>query len=94
MTARAFHPEAATLALTIPDHKALHKARVLTPWSAQGSLDAPVIVRGEGIWMEDEQGKRYIDASSGLVAVNLGHSHPRVIAAIKEQVDRICYVPA
>jgi taurine---2-oxoglutarate transaminase len=82
------------VALTIPDHKALHKQRVLTPWSAQGPLDAPVIVRGEGVWMEDEQGKRYIDASSGLVAVNLGHSHPRVVAAIKEQAERICYVPA
>jgi taurine--2-oxoglutarate transaminase len=61
---------------------------------AQGTLDAPVIVRGEGVWMEDEQGKRYIDASSGLVAVNLGHSHPRVVEAIKEQAERICYVPA
>jgi taurine--2-oxoglutarate transaminase len=82
------------VALTVKDHKALHKQRVLTPWVAQGPLDAPVIVRGSGIWMEDEQGKRYIDASSGLVAVNLGHSHPRVVAAIKEQAERICYVPA
>jgi taurine--2-oxoglutarate transaminase len=82
------------VALSVQDHKALHKQRVLTPWSAQGPLDAPVIVRGEGIWMEDEQGKRYIDASSGLVAVNLGHSHPRVVRAIQEQAERICYAPA
>lgn len=81
------------MALTIQDHKALHKQRVLTPWAAQGPLDAPVIVRGEGVWMEDEQGKRYIDASSGLVATNLGHSHPRVVAAIKAQAERICYSP-
>lgn len=82
------------MALTITDHKALHKQRVLTPWMAQGPIDAPVIVRGSGVWMEDEQGKRYIDASSGLVAVNLGHSHPRVVAAIQEQAEKICYVPA
>lgn len=53
----------------------------------------PTIVRAQGIAMYDADGKRYIDASSGLVAVNLGHGHPRVVAAMKAQIDRVCYVP-
>lgn len=43
--------------------------------------------------MYDADGKRYLDASSGLIAVNLGHGHPHVVAAIKDQLDRVCYVP-
>lgn len=79
---------------SIDDLKTLHKRRVLTPWSAQGALDTPVIVRGEGVSLYDEDGKRYIDASSGLVAVNLGHSHPVVAAAIRAQTEAVQYSPA
>jgi len=39
---------------------------------AQGNLDVPVIVRGEGVYLFDADGKRYTDLSSGLVAANLG----------------------
>lgn len=81
------------MALSLDDTKTLHKRRVLTPWMAQATIDMPVIVRAQGVAMYDAEGKRYIDASSGLIAVNLGHGHPRVVAAIKEQVERVCYVP-
>jgi taurine--2-oxoglutarate transaminase len=84
-----------TVALSsLDDLKTLHKRRVLTPWSAQAAVDAPVIVRAEGVSMYDDAGKRYIDASSGLVAVNLGHSHPTVGAAIKAQTELVQYSPA
>jgi len=66
--------------------------RVLTPWVAQGGRTPPVIVRGEGSWLYDDRGKRYLDFSAGLVAVNLGHGHPRVAAAIAEQAQRLAYV--
>ncbi len=75
------------------DAKTMHKQYVLTPWSAQAAIDPPVIVRAAGVAMYDADGKRYIDASSGLIAVNLGHSHPHVVGAIKDQLDRVCYVP-
>ncbi len=73
--------------------KAKHARYVLTPWLAQGPLDPPVIVRGEGIYLYDADGKRYADLTSGLVAANLGHGHPAVLAAMHAQVDRLCFSP-
>jgi taurine--2-oxoglutarate transaminase len=65
---------------------------VFHSWSAQGLIDPPVLVKGEGsrFWLED--GSRYLDFSSQLVNLNLGHQHPRLVAAIKEQADRLCTV--
>ena len=74
-----------------PDIAETHAKYVLTPWVAQGGLRAPVIDRGEGCFLIDEQGKRYFDLGSGLIAVNLGHNHPKVVAAIKAQADKIGY---
>ena len=68
-----------------------HAQFVLTPWVAQGGLRAPVIDRGEGSFLIDEDGKRYFDLGSGLIAVNLGHAHPKAVAAIKAQADKIGY---
>jgi taurine--2-oxoglutarate transaminase len=73
--------------------KTKHARYVLTPWLAQGNLQPPVIVRGEGIYLYDEDGNRYADLTSGLIAVNLGHGHPAVLAAMHEQVDRLCFSP-
>src|ERR1700733_2969526 len=70
-----------------------HARYVLTPWTAQGNLKPPVIVRGEGIYLYDADGNRYADLTSGLIAVNLGHGHPAVRAAMHEQVDRLCFSP-
>ena len=52
-----------------------HNQVVLTPWSVQGTLDMPTIARAEGSWLYDTEGRRYLDLSAGLVAVNLGHGH-------------------
>lgn len=76
----------------LDDTAALHARYVLTPWLAQSGRNPPVIVRGEGSCLYDDRGKRYIDLSAGLVAVNLGHAHPAVAAAIGEQARRITYV--
>ncbi len=51
----------------------------------------PVAVRGEGCYIVDRDGRRYLDASGGAAVSCLGHSHPRVIAAIKRQLDSIAY---
>jgi adenosylmethionine-8-amino-7-oxononanoate aminotransferase len=47
----------------------------------------PRVARAEGIYLWDTSGKRYIDASSGPMASNIGHSNPRVLEAMKRQMD-------
>ena len=49
----------------------------------------PVVSRGEGPYLYDEQGKRYLDACGGAVVSALGHSVPEIIDALKAQLDRI-----
>src|SRR5690606_36585329 len=48
-----------------------------------------VLSKGEGVWVEDADGNRYMDMLSAYSALNHGHRHPRIIAALKEQADRI-----
>lgn len=68
-----------------------HQRYVLSPWLPQGGLTAPVMVRGEGRYLYDNDGAKYFDLGSGLIAVNLGHGHPKVVKAIQEQAARLCY---
>jgi taurine---2-oxoglutarate transaminase len=70
----------------------LHARYVLTPWLAQAGRRPPTIVRGEGAYLYDDRGKRYLDFSAGLVAVNLGHGHPGLARAIADQASRLAYV--
>ena len=51
----------------------------------------PVALRGEGIEIIDATGKRYMDASGGAAVSCLGHSHPRVVQAIRDQIGRLAY---
>ena len=53
--------------------------------------DYPVAARGDGVYLYDRDGKQYLDGSGGAAVSCLGHGHPEVIAAIKEQVDTIAY---
>jgi adenosylmethionine-8-amino-7-oxononanoate aminotransferase len=53
--------------------------------------DYPVAVRGAGIEIIDRDGKRYIDASGGAAVSCLGHSHPRVIEAVRRQVQELAF---
>ena len=48
-----------------------------------------VIARGEGVWVEDVDGRRYFDALSAYSALNFGHRHPRLVAAAVAQLDRL-----
>src|SRR2546428_13697649 len=53
----------------------------------------PVIVRGEGVWVEDASGKRYLDAmSGGSMAATLGHGRRDIIAAARVQAEKLAYV--
>ena len=68
------------------------RAHVFHSWSAQAALNPTVIAGALGCRMWDDQGKTYLDFSSQLVNVNIGHQHPKMIAAIKAQADRLCTV--
>lgn len=50
------------------------------------------IVHAEGCYLTDRSGKRYLDLVSGLAVTNVGHRHPKVVAAIKEQCDKYLHV--
>jgi acetylornithine/N-succinyldiaminopimelate aminotransferase len=49
------------------------------------------IARGEGPWVWDTEGRRYLDALTGIAVTGLGHAHPRVVAAIAEQAARVIH---
>ncbi|MCM5569318.1 aspartate aminotransferase family protein [Burkholderiaceae bacterium FT117] len=51
----------------------------------------PVAVGGQGVWIHDADGKRYIDASGGAAVSCLGHGHPDINAAMHAQIDRLAY---
>ena len=53
--------------------------------------DVPMVERGEGIYIWDAEGRRYIDASSGPQTSNIGHGNKRVAAAVAEQLAKIAY---
>ncbi|MCL6465431.1 MAG: ornithine--oxo-acid transaminase [candidate division WOR-3 bacterium] len=49
-----------------------------------------VLTRGEGVWVEDVEGNRYLDMLASYSALNQGHRHPKILKALIEQVSRIC----
>lgn len=71
---------------------ALDRAHVFHSWSAQAALKPWVPAGGLGSTMWDYDGKEYLDFSSQLVNLNIGHQHPKVIAAIKAQADILTMV--
>jgi taurine--2-oxoglutarate transaminase len=68
------------------------RAHVFHSWSAQGALKPLVVTGAEGSWFWDEDGNRYLDFASQLVNINIGHQHPKVVAAIREQAEQLCTI--
>jgi ornithine--oxo-acid transaminase len=59
-------------------------------WAAHNYEPLPVVIsRGEGAWLYDVEGKRYLDCLSGYSAVSHGHCHPRLVGAIAKQAARL-----
>ena len=63
------------------------RSRVFHSWSAQGALAPMAIAGGSGTTVWDAEGNRFLDFSSQLVNVNIGHQHPKVVAAIQAQAE-------
>ena len=67
----------------------LDKQHVLHSWSVQNQISPLPVAGAEGRYFWDHEGNRYLDFASQLVNVNLGHQHPKVVAAIKEQAEKL-----
>lgn len=68
------------------------RAHVFHSWSAQSLLKPMCIAGAQGSWVWDYTGKRYLDLSSQLVNTNIGHQHPKVVAAIQAQAAKLCTI--
>ena len=64
----------------------------LFSWSKQKGINPIAVQRAEGVYLFDYDGKRYLDFSSGLMNVNIGHGNPRVADAVYRQMQEVSYV--
>src|ERR1044072_5412728 len=64
----------------------------LFSWSKQKGTNPNAMKYGEGVYLYDYDGKRYIDFSSGLMNVNIGHGNQRVTDAVVRQMQEVSYV--
>src|SRR5438876_9496100 len=68
------------------------KEYVLHSWSVQDAVAPIPVAGGEGRYFWDYDGNRYLDFASQLVNVSIGHQHPKLVAAIKEQAEKLCTI--
>ncbi len=64
----------------------------LFSWSKQKGIDPIAVKKAEGVYLYDYDGKRYIDFSSGLMNVNIGHGNQRITDAVVKQMQEVSYV--
>src|ERR687895_2511432 len=67
----------------------LDRQYVLHSWSVRNAINPLPVAGAEGRYFWDYEGKRYLDFASQLVNVSIGHQHPKLVAAIKEQADKL-----
>ena len=60
-------------------------------WSVQATANPMHMKRAEGVWFWDGDDNRWLDFSSQLINLNVGHQHPKMLEAIKKQVDELCF---
>ncbi|WP_238815457.1 aspartate aminotransferase family protein [Nocardia brasiliensis] len=70
----------------------LDRRHVFHSWSAQAHLDPMTISATQGCYVWDGAGNRLLDFSSQLVNTNIGHQHPKVVAAVQQQAAKLCTV--
>jgi len=62
-----------------------------SPLFYQTRAALPTVERGEGVWLIDRDGGRWLDGCSGAVVANLGHGHPDIIAAMRRQAEKVAF---
>ena len=67
------------------------KEHTFFSWSAQAKVNPIAISKAKGCFFWDFDGKKYFDMNSQLMCTNIGHGHPKVIQAIKNQVEELAY---
>jgi len=77
--------------LTSQEIVGLNREYTFFSWSVQSAVNPIPMTRAEGVYFWDADGKRYIDFSSQLMNVNIGHQHPKVVRAIQDQAAQLCY---
>lgn len=77
------------MAITNDEVRQLDRSYVFHSWSMQGSLNPLVIAGAKGCELWDYEGNSWLDFSSQLVNVNIGYQHPRVLAAMKAQLETL-----
>ena len=85
-------PSLEPVAPTNAEVASVDREHVFHSWSAQRLINPMPVAGGAGCEFWDHEGNRWLDFSSQLVNLNLGHQHPKVIAAIVEQAQRLCTV--
>src|SRR5687768_8834309 len=70
----------------------LCKKHTMYTWAANDKVNPLVIDRAEGVYIYTADGKRILDFNSQLMSVNIGHSHPKVVAAMKRAAEGLLYV--
>jgi taurine---2-oxoglutarate transaminase len=68
------------------------KRYVLYSWSVQDAINPIAVERAEGRYFWDYDGNRYLDFASQLVNVSIGHSHPKLVQAIKDQAEKLATI--
>jgi taurine--2-oxoglutarate transaminase len=71
---------------------ALDRAHVFHSWSAQAQINPLAIAAAKGCYVWDYAGNRYLDLSSQLINVNIGHQHPKVVKAIQDQAAKMATI--
>lgn len=64
----------------------------LFSWSKQKGINPIAVEYGEGVYLYDYDGKKYIDFSSGLMNVNIGHGNQRITDAVVKQMQQVSFV--
>ncbi|MCM6774040.1 aspartate aminotransferase family protein [Nocardia sp. CDC159] len=70
----------------------LDRRHVFHSWSAQKQIAPMTITAAQGSYVWDGEGRRLLDFSSQMVNTNIGHQHPKVIAAVQEQAAKLCTI--
>jgi taurine--2-oxoglutarate transaminase len=74
------------------DMVALCKQHTLYTWTSGNALNPLPVARAEGVYLYTPEGQRMLDFNSQLMSVLIGHAHPKVMAAMKRQIDELIFV--